>query len=249
LFSTVLFGAGFQASDFTKLRSVGTVQFSPDGTKLAYTIQRNDGPRRTFGQLWVMTLADRKSLCLSNGDEPSGDPHWSPDGKSIAYSGTAEGKSGLIVARPDGTGKTYLGPLEGTNSPLPNTGARIAWSPDSKQVAYVSAQPGPETADATGDPVVITRYLYKPDLLEGNSHFNDNKRLHVFVTDVATKSTRQLTNGTHYEHSIDWSPDGKEIAFISNREPNEDQFFNYDLLTLSVSTGELRRMTQTESAE
>ena len=128
-------------------------------------------------------------------------------------------KSGLIVARPDGSDKKYLGPLEGTNAPLPTTGKITAWSPDSKQIAYVSATPGPETADATGDPIVITRYLYKPTAAEGNSHFNDNKRLHIFVVDVATGKSRQLTNGIHYEHSIDWSPDGREIAFISNREP------------------------------
>ena len=81
--------------------------------------------------------------------------------------------------------------------------------PTRKQIAYVSARPGPETADATGDPIVITRYLYKPTASEGNSHFNDNKRLHIFVVDVASGESRQLTNGTHYEHSIDWSPDGK----------------------------------------
>ena len=50
--------------------------------------------------------------------------------------------------------------------------------------------------------------------------------------------SRQLTNGVHYEHSIDWSPDGREIAYISNREQNEDQFFNYDLFTLDPTTGE-----------
>ena len=241
--------AGFESSDFLKLRSAGTVQFSPDGLKLAYTINRTDGGRRAFAQLWIMTLADGKSISLSSGDEASGDPEWSPDGKWIAFSGRLNDKSGLILARADGTEKKYLGPLDGTNSPLPTTGKRIAWSPDSKQIAYVSAQPGPETAEATGDPVVITRYLYKPTASEGNTHFNDNKRLHIFVVDAATGKSRQLTSGTHYEHSIDWSPDGKEIAFISNREPNEDQFFNYDLLALSVATGEMRRLTATENAE
>jgi dipeptidyl aminopeptidase/acylaminoacyl peptidase len=244
-----LFAAGFQSSDFMKLRSVGAVHFSPDGTKIAYTVARNDQPRHVLNQLFVMNAADGKIVAFSSGDEPSGNPEWSPDSKWIAYAGRADGKSGLIVAAADGTGKRYLGPLEGTNAPLPTTGKTVAWSPDGKQIAYVSAQSGPETADATGDPIVITRYLYKPTASEGNSHFNDNKRLHIFVADVATGKSRQLTSGTHYEHSIDWSPDGKQIAFISNREPNEDQFFNYDLLTLDPTTSEMKRLTATESAE
>jgi dipeptidyl aminopeptidase/acylaminoacyl peptidase len=241
--------AGFQSSDFLRLRSVGTVQLSPDGSRVAYTVTRSDGPRRPIGQLWIMTLSDGKALCLSAGDEPSGNPEWSPDGKWIAYSGRVGGKSGLVVARPDGSDKKFLTAMDGTNAPLPTTGKTVTWSPDSKQIAYVSAQPGPETADASGDPIVITRYLYKPTAGEGDTHFNDNKRLHIFTMDIATGQSRQLTTGTHYEHSIDWSPDGKELAFISNREPNEDQFFNYDLLALSVATGEMRRLTTTENAE
>jgi dipeptidyl aminopeptidase/acylaminoacyl peptidase len=196
-----------------------------------------------------MTLASGQSICLSAGDDASDELVWSPDGQWIAYSGKLEGKSGLVVAHADGMGKRFLAETRGTNSPLPTTGNTLTWSPDSKRIAYVSAQAGPETADAEGDPMVITRYLYKPTAGEGNSHFNDNRRLHIFVMDVAGGKSKQLTSGTHYEHSVDWSPDGKEIAFISNREPNEDQFFNYDLLTLDVVTGEMRRLTSTENAE
>jgi dipeptidyl aminopeptidase/acylaminoacyl peptidase len=249
LVSSVVYSAGFQSSDYAKFRSVGAVQLSPDGSRVAYTVTRNDGPRQPINQLWIMTLADRKSVCLSVSDEASSDPEWSPDGKWIAYKGRLGDRRGMIIALPDGTGKRFITALEGTNSPLPTTGTTVAWSPDSKQIAYVSAQPGPETGDATGDPIVITRYLYKPTASEGNSHFNDNKRLHIFVADVTTGQTRQLTSGTHYEHSIEWSPDGKEIAFISNREENEDQFFNYDLLALDSSNGKMRRITATESAE
>jgi dipeptidyl aminopeptidase/acylaminoacyl peptidase len=241
--------AGFQSADYRKLRSVGAVEFSPDGSRLAYTVTRNDGPGRPVTQLWIMTLDDRKSICLSTGEEPSSEPEWSPDGKWIVYSGRLGDRRGMMMARPDGSGKRFLTPLEGTNSPLPTTGRIMAWSPDSKQIAYVSAQPGPETTEATGDPIVITRYLYKPTASEGNSHFNDNKRLHIFATDVSSGKTRQLTSGTHYEHSIAWSSDGKEIAFISNRENNEDQFFNYDLFALDPSSGKVRRITATENAE
>jgi len=66
---------------------------------------------------------------------------------------------------------------------------------------------------------------------------------------VASGRAQQMTNGTHYEHSIDWSPKGDEIAFVSNREPNEDQFFNYDLFTLRLADNSIRRLTATENAE
>ena len=247
--ASAAFPAGFLSSDLLKLRSAGGVRFSPNGELLAYTVSRNDGPRRPYGQVWIMTLAGNKTICLSSGDEPSSNPVWSPDGKWIAYDGRLGDKSGLIVARPDGSDKKYLAAMESSNSPLPNTGATVTWSPDGKQIAYVSALPGPETGDATGDPIVITRYLYKPTASEGNSHFNDNRRLHIFAVDVASGESRQLTDGVHSEHSIDWSPNGKEIAFISDREPHEDPFFNYDLFTLDVVSGAMRRLTATESAE
>ena len=97
--------------------------------------------------------------------------------------------------------------------------------------------------------MVITRYLYKPTASEGLTRFNDNRRIHIFVADVASKSVQQLTRGDYYEHSIDWSPKGVEILFVSNREPDPDRFFNYDLFAVKVSDGTVRRLTETKSAE
>jgi dipeptidyl aminopeptidase/acylaminoacyl peptidase len=247
--STVVAQARLQSNDLLKLRSVFAVQVSPDGTRVAYTVENNDGPGRPYGQLWVMTVGDGKSVRFGDEKAASGNPQWSPDGQSIAYRGRVGDKAGLIVSRADGSGARWLADLSDTNSPLPTTGKTIAWAPDGKRVAFVSATPGPEAADAAGDPMVITRYLYKPDADEGMTRFNDNRRLHIFIVDVASGRVQQVTNGTHYEHSIDWSPKGDEIAFVSNREPNEDQFFNYDLFTLKLSDSSIRRLTATENAE
>ena len=63
--------------------------------------------------------------------------------------------------------------------------------------------PGPESAEANGDPKAITRDLDKPTASEGLTRFNDNRRLHLFVVTIATKQVRQLTHGDHYEHSIE----------------------------------------------
>ena len=164
--------------------------------------------------------------------------------------GSTGGRAGLIVARDDGTSPAWSADVAETNSSaLTNTGRTIAWSPDSKTIAYVHATPGPETKDASGDPMVITRYLYKPTLTEGNTRFNDNAACISSCSTSPPGRSRQLTQGVNDEHSIDWSPKGDEIVFVSNREPDADQFFNNDLFTVRVADGTIRRLTATENAE
>src|SRR5262245_15359002 len=139
-----------QSGDLLKLRSVTSVQVSPDGQRVAYVVENNDGAGRPYGQLWVMTLADGKSVRFGAEKQSSGDPVWSHDGRSIAYRGTVDGKSGLVVARADGSGTRFLAEASGTNAPLPGSSTTPTWSPDDKRIAFISSVPGPETADATG---------------------------------------------------------------------------------------------------
>jgi dipeptidyl aminopeptidase/acylaminoacyl peptidase len=240
---------GVQSGDLLKLRSVVAVQLSPDARRAAYVIESNDGQRRPWGQLWVMTIADGRTTRIGAERDPSGNPVWSPDGQWLAYEGRVGDKSGLCVARSDGTSPRFLAEMTGTNAPLPGSGSTVTWSPDSKRIAFVSSVPGPETGEATGDPIVIKRYLYKPDAGEGFSHFNDNRRLHIFVTDVASGRAEQLTSGNHYEHSIDWSPKGDEILYLTNHDSDDDEFFNYDVFAIRVSDRSIRRLTSTESIE
>ncbi len=247
--ATSVVGQGLASGDLSRLRSVGSVELSPDGRRIAYSVTMRDRPGRPYGQLWIMDLATQKSGRVGGEKDSGGGPLWSPDGKWFAFQGHQGEKGGLFVARPDGSEVTFLASPSGTNSPLPGTGKDVTWSPDGKQLAFISATPGAETAEASGDPMVITRYLYKPDAGEGITRFNDNQRLHIFVVDVSTKQVRQLTQGNTDEHSIDWSPDGKEILFASNREPNQDEFFNYDIFALKTADNTVRRLTATEYNE
>jgi dipeptidyl aminopeptidase/acylaminoacyl peptidase len=242
------YAQGLASSDLSRLRSVGSVALSPDGHSIAYSIVMRDRPGRPYGQLWVMDVGSGKSVRLG-GDEPAGNPFWSADSKWIAFNGSDGDKHGLLIAHPDGSESTFLATLAATNSPLPGTGKDAAWSPDGKQIAFISSTPGEGAAEASGDPRVITRYLYKPTAGEGSTRFNDNQRLHIFMVDITSKQIRQLTQGNYDEHSIDWSPDGKQLVFASNREPNQDEFFNYDLFTLQLSDNSIHRLTATESCE
>ena len=238
-----------QSSDLSRFHDVAQTAISPDGSKIAYTVLNYNKPGRPYPHIWIYDVATGKTARLVNGDSPDGDPVWSPDSHWIAYAGEAEGKHGLCIVHPDGTGTTFLAEASGTNSPIPGQGNEVSWSPDGKQIAFVSATVGPETAEATGDPMVFTRYLWRPTAGEGIHPWNDNRRLHIFIVDVASKQVRQLTNGDYYEHSIAWSPDGAEILFCSDRSTYADQFFHYNIFEIKPSDGSIHQLTTIESTQ
>ena len=245
-------GSAFHSEDVYALRAVGGVDVSPDGTHLIYSVRHSDRPGTPYTRMWIMEIATDRLIRLGSDQEGVSNPRWSPDSQRIAYiSRTAEG-SGVAVTSRDGNGRTLLAPVVGTNHHFPGynlVGEPLAWSPDGTQIAFLSATPGPETEAASGDPMVITRYLYKPTSSERLARFDDNRRLHVFIADAATNQVRQLTSGHYYDHSIDWTPRGDEVTFISNRGPDPEHVVSSDIFAVSVSDGTVRSLTETKSAE
>src|SRR5262249_14058235 len=66
-----------QSSDLIRLRSVAAVQLAPDGRRVAYVVENNDGDGRPYGQVWVMTVADGTTVRFGADKEPSSTPEWS----------------------------------------------------------------------------------------------------------------------------------------------------------------------------
>ncbi len=46
---------------------------------------------------------------------------------------------------------------------------------------------------------------------------------------VATGKLTQVTSGDYSESEADWSPDGRQIVFVSNREKDPDASYKTDL--------------------
>lgn len=240
--------SGLASTDLHALRGLGDVQVSPDGKRVAYSVIRRETPGRPRSETWIRNIVANTQLQLGTDATGASSPRWSPDGRSIAFFGRVGDSSGVAVANADGTGVRFIAAVRGTNHVLPSVGERIAWSPDGKRLAFISSTPGPEV-DANGDPMVITRYSYKPTASEGLTRFNDNRRLHIFVADVATRHVTPLTTGVYYEHSIQWSPSGAEIMFVSNHGADPDRVFNYDVFAVNAQSGVERQVTRTASPE
>ncbi len=148
--------APFETADLHRLQSVGNVQISSDGRRIAYSVLKREQPGRPYSEVWVMDVATGAPSKLGRQGGFAFGARWSPDGREIAYFGVADGRSGLVVSRADGSNATFLAPVSGTNHPLPSAGERLAWAPDGNRIAFVSATDGPED-EANGDPMVITR--------------------------------------------------------------------------------------------
>ena len=240
--------AGLASTDISALRGLGDVQVSPDGRHVAYAVTRRDTPGRPRSETWIRDLATHAESRLGTDATGASSPRWSPDGRAIAFVGRVGDSSGVAIANADGSDIRFIASVKGTNHVLPSVGERLSWSPDGHRLAFISSTPGPES-DANGDPMVITRYSYKPTASEGLTRFNDNRRLHIFVADLATKHVTQLTTGNYYEHSIEWSPSGAEIMFVSNHGVDPDRVFNYDVFAVNVASGAQRQITKTASPE
>jgi dipeptidyl aminopeptidase/acylaminoacyl peptidase len=62
---------------------------------------------------------------------------------------------------------------------------------------------------------------YVAYVLSRHDHIENKVRSTIMLLDLDTKETRDLTPGEHKDSSPAWSPDGKRLAFVSDREKGQ----------------------------
>ena len=111
------FPRGLASTDVLRMRSAGDVAMAPDGTRLAYTIERSDRPGRPEKQLFVLTVADGKSVRVGGENDTGGGAWFSPDGRWIAFKGKIDGKDGLHRRARGRTGRPGSSPRSRARTP------------------------------------------------------------------------------------------------------------------------------------
>ena len=244
LFTSITYSASdkrvLNTDDFHRFQSVSNPQCSPDGQWIAYQVSYSDlkaDERRSA--IWMVSLDGAQNVRLTYTAGSDSSPRWSPDGKYLAFLSARPSDAKSQDSKSEDT-KSQIWVIDkrgGEARQLTAVKQEIEdydWSPDSKKLVLVMKEVDEQSAKKP-KPIVIDRYHFKQDL---QGYLTAASRSHLYLFDVQSQKLDVLTNDEKYEDEDPvWSPDGKRIAFISNREKDPDKSFTNDIFVIDAKPG------------
>jgi TolB protein len=217
--------------------------WSPDGKSVVYVSYQKDAM-----ELWLLDLASGKSRQLTNGGAVNVEPRWSPDGRQLVWVSTQYNKRFHIFRADvnDGSLQNIVRLTGETKSSLPRyyysqyeMEISPVWTRDGKEILFVSnkghiygtggfwrmkAEPG---APAREIHYEETSWKARPDFSPDGSRMVYSSYLgrqwhNLWLMPANGGDAFALTYADWDETNVRWSPDGKKLAFISNRGGNTE---------------------------
>jgi dipeptidyl aminopeptidase/acylaminoacyl peptidase len=239
--------------DRFQIREVAGPQLSPDAQWVAYTVNTTSLKEdKTEERIWMVPFAGGEAIPLTAEGVSSSHPRWSPDGKYLAFlSARREGKTQVWLLNRTGGEAQQL-------TDTPQAVDNFVWSPDGQRLCLIlrdatseeledakererekegvdeKSKDAKEKKPKAQKPWVIDRLQFKVDEVG----YLDHRRTHLYTFDVATKSLTQITSGDYDDSEPVWSPDGKQLAFTSNRTSDPDRNYNTDIWTVAADNAD-----------
>jgi len=245
-------GRAMTVDDLLAVKGVSDPQVSPDGKLVVYVVSELDrATEKSNSDLYLIPSGGGEPRRLTTATGSDNHPRWSPDGRSIAFLSTRGGSAQVWLLPVDGGEARPL-------SKLPVDVAGPIWSPRGDRVAFTAkVYPGktPEETAAIDEAKAKEKSrvkTYDKLMVRHWDQWDDGKRSHLFLADVATGKARDLSPKfavnippAPFGGSSDYafSPNGNELAFTA--EPSRDLAWstNTDVWIVSAAGNEPQNLT------
>jgi TolB protein len=218
--------------------------WSPDGKRVVYVSYQHDAM-----ELWMLDLASGNTTQITKDAAVDVEPRWSPDGTKIVYVSTAyHGRFHIFTMsfRSDGTPSRITRLTEETKSTLPryyyaeyDTEINPIWSRNGQEILFVSNRghiygtggfwrmKATPCASAREIHYEETTWKARPDFSPDGkkilySSYLGGQWHQLWVMPANGGNAFPISYADWDETYARWAPDGKHIAFISNRNGNTE---------------------------
>jgi dipeptidyl aminopeptidase/acylaminoacyl peptidase len=219
--------------------------YSPDGTRIAF-MNNYDGDF----EICVMNADGTGVRQLTKNSAVDAYPTWSPDGSKIAFTSNRDGDLDIYVMNADGSDQINITSDDPASDDFPR------WSPDGRFIAIETDHYGGVSValltpdgklQATVGSVAYATFFgsWSPDgkslLVDSDSGGDfDIYRYDLYGGGPLQWSLMQpkvVSDDNAAEGSAIWSPDGKQIAFSSNRDGD------FEIYVMNADGGPQRQIT------
>jgi dipeptidyl aminopeptidase/acylaminoacyl peptidase len=238
----------FTLPDFYRVAGVGEPALSPDGKTLAYAVTTGDviaGKRTTA--LWRVGADGTGARRLTYSDARDTHPFFAPDGQTLAFVSTRAGDPQLFfLPLAGGEAEKKSDVPGGLSDPVFSAdGTKILFTAEVDPACGADAACNKSSAEAR-EKTKLKAWVEDALLYRHWTSWREGKRTHVILLDLSSGALADLTPGDFDSpvfsvggaRDFDLSPDGKELAFTSNRTPEQADSTNADLFVVRVDGGD-----------